>query len=282
MLAENVKWFHVELSSKCNAWCPMCPRNKNGFGLIDSLVPEDLDLVLFEDSLKKLKNLHAVQFCGNLGDPIASDNILDAIELSKKYKLKIQIHTNGSLRSKVWWSKLADRLRDVEHDIWFGIDGLKGVHEIYRQGTNYDKIIKNAEAFIQNGGHATWQFIPYAHNEHQLKDCMKLSKKIGFKKFILARLHRGTSIVRNYRTGAEYILESPKSTQHLVRMPKTSTKVDPKDCMHLEQPSVYLSANGKFSYCCYMANNIKFDTLDDLFYNNVDFNNSTCLTCCGS
>mgnify|MGYP003335187616 CR=1 FL=1 len=34
----DIKWAHVELSTKCNAWCPACPRNKNGFGLIDGLV----------------------------------------------------------------------------------------------------------------------------------------------------------------------------------------------------------------------------------------------------
>ena len=50
---------------------------------------------------------------------------------------------------------------------------------------NYQKIIDNASAFIQAGGFATWQFVPYAHNEHQVKNCIKVSQELGFKKFKL-------------------------------------------------------------------------------------------------
>lgn len=283
MKAEDVKWVHLELSSKCNAWCPACVRNKNGFGLADNLVEQDLDLTILEGTLKNLPNLHAIQFCGNLGDPIAAKNINEAINISMRYVEKIQIHTNGGLRSTSWWHDLADQLKNINHDVWFGIDGLAGVHEIYRQGTTYSKVIKNAQAFINNSGCATWQFIPYSHNEHQIKDCLKESRKLGFKKFKLVKSLRNQPLARDYKSGQEYELSPPKEfVQSIVRMPKTNTHVELDNCMHLTMPSIYLAANGKFSYCCYKADSEKFDKLEDLFYTSVDLNNNVCLRNCGS
>lgn len=282
MNKSDISWLHVELSSQCNAWCPACPRNKNGFGLIDGLIEEDLSLEKLEQVLKQLPNLTAVQLCGNYGDPIASTNIISAIDIIKQYASKIQIHTNGSLRNTVWWKNLANQLLTINHDVWFGIDGLEGVHEIYRQGTSYTKIIGNAQAFINNGGYATWQFIPYKHNEHQLKDCIKLSQKLKFKQFKLVKSFRNTISVRHYQTGDSFELAPPEEFQHIIRIPKTNTQVPESNCMHLTQPSIYIAASGKLSHCCYKRlPEYWFDTLDELLYNNTNLQDKICLKSCG-
>ena len=282
MNKEDIKWLHVELSSKCNAWCPACSRNKNGFGLIDGLVEEDLSLIKLEMVLKQLPNLIAVQLCGNYGDPVASAKIIPAINIVKQYASKIQIHTNGSLRNTVWWKKLATLLKDIEHDVWFGLDGLDGVHEIYRQGTSYTKIINNAQAFINNGGYATWQFIPYGHNEHQLKDCIRLSQKLKFKQFKLVKLFRDKKLVKHYQTGDSFELLPPTEFQHIIRMPSVNTQVPESNCMHLAQPSIYISASGKLSHCCYKKSpEHLFDTLDELLYNSANLQDKICLKSCG-
>ena len=281
----DINWLHVELSSKCNAWCPACPRNENGMGLVPGLVEQDLSVDRYLEVLQQLPNLHAIQLCGNFGDPIAANNILDVIDISKKFAKKIQIHTNGSLRSTSWWHDFADVLSGVNHDVWFAIDGLAGVHEIYRQGTNYQKVVDNATAFINNGGYATWQFIPYAHNEHQIKDCIKTSQQLGFKKFKLVKLYRDKKTVKHYRTGESFELLPPKEFQHIIRMPRQNTIVNPTDCMHLSIPSVYLAADGQLSSCCYFAlekKNPTFDTVEELLYNNLNLTQTTCLENCGT
>jgi len=255
MQAQEIKWLHVEPTTRCNAWCPACPRNKNGFGLVDNLVKQDLSIDIFESVLSQLPNLYGIQFCGNFGDPIAASNIISLIQLAKKHAKKIQIHTNGSLRSSLWWHDLAELLNDINHDVWFGIDGLEGIHEIYRQGTDYKKVIANATSFIDNGGVATWQFIPYAHNEHQIKDCIKESQRLKFKKFNLARLHRKVINVRHYKSGEEFELAPPTDTFKLLKLTdnsKSLKEVPKNNCMHLNMPSVYLSAGGSLSRCCYL------------------------------
>ena len=285
MLDSDIYWLHVEASTKCNAWCPACPRNKNGFGIADNLIEEDLAIARFIQVLDQLPNLHGIQFCGNYGDPIIANNILDLISVAMKYAKKIQIHTNGSLRSTDWWRDLAALLENVDHDVWFGIDGLSGVHEIYRQGTDYNKVINNATSFINAGGVATWQFIPYAHNEHQIRDCLKTSQKLGFRQFKLIKSFRDITDAKHYRTGDDFKLFAPKEIKQIIQMPKAKTKVDPVDCMHLTQPGIYLGANGKLSYCCYHHNlqsaEKQFDSLQELLYNNIDLQHEQCVISCG-
>lgn len=282
MQVDGIKWVHVEASSKCNAWCPACPRNNNGFGLAPGVIEQDLSPEKFEEIISSLQSLYGVQFCGNLGDPLASVYIDELIDISKKYAKKIQIHTNGSLRNTKWWIDLAKKLVDVEHDVWFGIDGLAKVHEIYRQGTDFEKIIKNAQEFIAAGGHATWQFIPYKHNEHQVLECLKLSQQMKFKKFHLAKLYREQTLARHYKTGQEFDLFPTDSMRSLINIDRVKVTVEDKNCMHVSMPSIYVSAAGSVSRCCYFARNEKFPSVEQLLENvKTDLTDKTCIRSCG-
>lgn len=282
MQVDGIKWVHVEASSKCNAWCPACPRNNNGFGLAPDVIEQDLSPGKFEEIVSGLPNLYGVQFCGNLGDPLASAHIDELIDISKRYAKKIQIHTNGSLRNTKWWNDLAKNLVGVEHDVWFGIDGLAGVHEIYRQGTDFEKIMKNAQEFIAAGGHATWQFIPYKHNEHQVLECLKLSQQMKFKKFHLAKLYRKKTLARHYKTGQEFDLLPTDSMRSLTNIDRVKVAVEDKNCMHLSMPSIYVSAAGNVSRCCYLANGEKFRSVENLLKNvSTDLTDKMCIRSCG-
>jgi MoaA/NifB/PqqE/SkfB family radical SAM enzyme len=282
MNAEDVGWVHVETSTKCNAWCPACPRNNNGFGLAADVVEQDLTPAKFEEIIAELPKLQTVQLCGNLGDPIASTYINELIDISKKYAKKIQIHTNGSLRNVKWWKQLAQSLSNIDHDVWFGIDGLAGVHEIYRQGTSFEKIINNAQAFISNGGHASWQFIPYKHNEHQVMECLKLSQQLNFKKFHLVKLYRNQTLAKHYQTGEEFDLLPTDSVRKLIKINQIKKPVDEKNCMHLSIPSIYVSAAGDVSRCCYLSKNEKFSSVNELLKTVItDLSDEKCIRSCG-
>jgi MoaA/NifB/PqqE/SkfB family radical SAM enzyme len=262
----------------------MCSRNNNGFGTVDWLVEEDVSTKQVQTVVDQLPNLEMIEFCGTLGEPVIAHNFLELIAIAKQKGTRIRIHTNGSLRTTQWWADLAHELKDVDHDIWFGLDGLEGVHEIYRQATSYQKIIDNATAFIQAGGHAVWQFIPYAHNEHQVRDCMKLCYKLGFKRFQLVKSFRRDQQARHYKTGEPFNLDPPKKIYNVIKMPKPNTYVDPGSCMQIEQSSIYMSADGKLSQCCYYALANRFDTVEELFYNSnkADLSSKRCIVNCGS
>jgi MoaA/NifB/PqqE/SkfB family radical SAM enzyme len=248
---DAVKWLQVEATSKCNAWCPGCARNKNGYGLADDLVVEDLKTERFEEVLKLFPNLQTVDFCGTFGDAIAASNVIELTQLAMQHAPDVLVRTNGSLRSEDWWRDYAKLLGNHKHNVWFCLDGLEDTHHLYRQGTDYHKILRNAKAFIDAGGYATWQFIPWAHNEHQIKDCIRLSQELGFKKFELIRNVRAKFNAQNYRTGEPYKVVSWSKDKKVNRLAHEKTTIEPSGCMHMTLPSMYLNASGKLNVCCF-------------------------------
>jgi hypothetical protein len=64
------------------------------------------------------------------------------------------------------------------------IDGLEDTNEIYRVNCSYNKAIENCKAFIDGGGKASWKFIAFEHNEHQINEARSISDDIGFDSFI--------------------------------------------------------------------------------------------------
>lgn len=255
---STVRWLHVGLSSRCNAWCPGCPRNKNGFGLADGLVEQDLSLDRLKEVLDTLPSCKTVQLCGNFGDPIAAKNINDVIDYLLEKDYEIIIHTNGSLKTIQWWDSLGKKLKDRPHKVYFGIDGLEDTHAYHRQGTNWHKIISNAKSFIAAGGHAIWQLIPYKFNEHQITACLKMSQELGFKQFYFVKTPDHIDVAYDYKTGEPYPIED---WSHYSRFSNEFTRhnTNAPSCMHLDYPSLYLGETGLLAVCCFMP---------DLEYNN--------------
>jgi len=286
---DTIKWLHVEPSTRCNAWCSGCSRNNSGFGLTN-FVKEDLKTERLKEVIEMLPALHTVQFCGNLGDPCASKIINNQLLIVKDKDVHLQIHTNGSLRTTKWWAELAKQFGD-KIEVWFAIDGLEDTHAIYRQATNWQKIIDNATAFIQAGGRAVWQFIPFTHNEHQIKDCMRMSTSLGFYRFEFVKNARYRDQPLDYQTGE--LLDIKPWSQHESQwqrrggiLDKIQKKIEKKtvlekDCMHLAMPSIFLNASGVISPCCYFKqtplsdHNIR-EQIQQKRYQKI------CLSSCGS
>jgi sulfatase maturation enzyme AslB (radical SAM superfamily) len=240
-----------------------------------------------QEVLEEYQNLEVIQFCGTYGDTIAASNVLEQITLAKNYAKKIQIHTHGGIRNTEWWHNFAVLLSDIEHDVWFALDGLKGVHEIYRQGTNFDKTIANAQAFINAGGYATWQFIPWAHNEHQIMQCIKMSQDLKFKKFKFVKSVRKQFQGRHWQTGEPIEFKAWKNDYsfNTYETIPIRNQVLKKDCRHLSDPSLYLNATGNISVCCWFNNyrqSAEFELLPDIESELSVAPLQTCLQSCGS
>ena len=260
----KVKYLQVEATTRCNAWCPGCGRNNSGFGLVPELVVEDLDETRYKTVLGSISDIEVIDFCGTYGDAIAAKNIEPLIEISKEHCSKIVVRTNGSLRNTAWWTNLAALLKDFDHEVWFCLDGLAGTHSIYRQGTDFDTIIDNAKTFMSAGGVAVWQFIPWAHNEHQILNCIQLSQRLGFKRFEFVKDVRQNFTARHYKTGEVINIHPWRKNSNFSKYEKTRATVTVESCRHLSQPSLYLNANGKISNCCFFNTQICSDQIQDL------------------
>jgi MoaA/NifB/PqqE/SkfB family radical SAM enzyme len=262
---NQIHQVHLEISSLCNASCPWCPRNFWGFPY-NGGYPEvnfTLDNAKKIFSPKFLKQLKMIRINGNFGDIVMNPEGADIVEyfFTNNSNLEVTISTNGSGRSKNFWTKLAR----TKAKISFCLDGLNDTHHLYRQNTSWTQIIKNAKIFIDSGGHAIWKFIKFDHNKHQIEECRNLSKELGFVQFDLIETTRNSApvfdkkgklvhVLGNYTgsTNFEVLLYKKKTDLILLedivedRMPKTKIS-----CMAQELKEIYIAATGEVYPCCW-------------------------------
>jgi MoaA/NifB/PqqE/SkfB family radical SAM enzyme len=270
----HLRQVHLEITSRCNASCPQCARNVNG-GKVNPHLP------LTELSISDVKKIFPQKFiqqlslmymCGNYGDPLVAR---DTVEVFRYFRacnpaIELKMHTNGSGRPPGWWAQLAQ----LVDSCCFGIDGLEDTNAIYRRGTQWKVIMRAAEAFIEAGGNAEWQFLVFGHNEHQVDEARRLSQKLGFRKFFVKRtarfMNQGVRIDTTNVMGREgHIvgnLTMPENPAYqnqalvklggIIRNPaeyKRYLDTTAINCKAVIKSSVYVTAEALVFPCCWTA-----------------------------
>jgi len=201
IIMENFTWgntivthMHIELSNYCNAACPFCPRYTLGSKKVrPDLLLQQITYDQFKDWFKPnfMKNIYRILFCGNYGDPVTCKDLLKICQyiLDEAPKCDIKINTNGGLRNKNFWQSLGMLFQQSQnnHEVTFSIDGLEDTNHLYRRNVKWNKLMENVNAFIGTGASAKWEYLIFAHNEHQIEQAESLSKKLKFKNFVKKR-----------------------------------------------------------------------------------------------
>ena len=250
--------LHIEPSSYCNASCPGCPRNGYGYPLNGFFKEKNLSTEYFEKLFKKFSDIQFITYCGNHGDPMMNPDIAKIVELANCYQ---NISTNGSIGRLETYKRLAE----LNCDIIFGIDGLKYTNHLYRQGVDWNKLMDRVKTFIGSGGKATWQFIPFAHNKHQVDEARALSKEMGFVNFFAMDVGRNNMpAIQPDKSISHWILPPDADAQPQdfnvdayldMRYKPVNLRPPAYDspklsCEHLDG-SVYVNSDGELFPCCY-------------------------------
>lgn len=266
---NEIRRVHIELTTRCNARCPMCMRNYRGYDYNSGYPDTELGLVEIKNILNPefLSQLELVNFNGNLGDFALSSAGLEIVEYITSHNVKVNINTNGSLRGPNWWKRLA--LPGVT--IGFAIDGLEDTHSLYRQDTDWKRVIENARAFINAGGQAVWRFVPFDHNRHQEETCRQMAKDMGFVGFenIWDGRDRGPVFSRSgeyshYLGQNEFkdgiVAPVKELLQGHIQWFEVSKNSIPQDkpnieyaCKHLKNKEIYIAADGTVYPCCFLG-----------------------------
>lgn len=207
--------LQLEISSNCNLGCPGCVRTQ--YTSIDQYQDPTVDITIENllvhthpdikknqflsfDVFKQLLNSSTVQrsverleFIGTIDDPLMHPQFLDMIEYTvKNTELVIIIHTNASLRNPVFFMKMARLLgkSTQEHRVCFSIDGLEDTNHLYRRGSNFNKIMDNATAFLKELDRfpdscvrTIWQYLIFDWNKHQVDTAQQRATDMGFTEF---------------------------------------------------------------------------------------------------
>ena len=261
---NEIRGVHIELTTRCNARCPMCMRNYRGYdynsGYPDTeLTVTDIRKILYPNFLSQLDY---VNFNGNLGDFALNSQALEIVEYIVQHNVSVQINTNGSLRGPNWWKRLA--LPGVT--IGFALDGLEDTHSLYRINTLYSTVIRNAQTFIKaQGGRATWKYIVFDHNQHQVEEARRRSEELGFDAFYLADRgrHEGWAFDKQgqllHTLGSSEVISFDKIWP-LVPFDVDASLKSHQDhkhntvhCESKELRSIYINSIGEVYPCCYMG-----------------------------
>jgi MoaA/NifB/PqqE/SkfB family radical SAM enzyme len=222
---KDIKAVQVEISSYCNAACPQCPRNFFGGNTMPDLPLHKWSVTDFKHifSPEFLQQLETFYFCGTYGDPMTNTKIGEMCEILRNNNptINIGIHTNGGVGNTGLYTKLATTVDFIA----FGIDGLADTNRIYRRNTNWQKIMKNVQTFIDVGGHAIWDFIVFEHNEHQVTQAEQLSKEMGFKEFCVKKT--GRFLNRSHKfNDYQNVLDTKGFVEYKIKIPKNKEYVN--------------------------------------------------------
>ena len=213
----SIREYQLEITTYCNAACPQCPRNNNGYGInphmpLCHLGRETIDRAFPKNLCSQLKQIF---FCGSYGDPIMHPDFLDILRDFRKKNptLWLYFHTNGGVHDPDYWVEIAQIMAGYGQ-IDFGIDGLEDTLHLYRKNVKYTKVIENACAFIHAGGRAQWNFIVFRHNEHQVHTVKQLGKDLGFFNVLVRKTgrffnHRTVEEMSAWPVRDEYVIEPP-------------------------------------------------------------------------
>lgn len=275
---KNVTAVHIELTDKCQASCPMCARNYLGGKERPFVGKNEITLEQFKEWFPKdfLKNINNFYSCGNYGDPIIAKDCLEIFEYVRSCTDgRLSIHTNGSARTTKWWEDLAKAMHGT-HDVTFGIDGFRDSHVLYRRGTNWDKIIDNAKAFINAGGNAYIDTLVFEHNEHEIEQFKEEMLKIGFKNINIKYTGRFYNMeqfpVQDVDGNHEYYLKpASKKVVQFINIDEISRDISvwknivkdndiaPK-CV--QKKEIYVDAVGTVYPCCWIGSDMIEEPID--------------------
>ena len=283
---EDIQRVHLEMTTRCNASCPQCPRNLSGGRVnprleLTELSLADVQTIFPPDVVRQLRLMY---MCGSFGDAMVARDTLEVFEYFREHNpaMQLRMHTNASGRTPAWWKRLAR----VVSRTTFSVDGLKDTNHIYRRGTDWRLIRRAMDSYLEAGGKAEWAFLIFRHNEHQVEEARALAKQLGFVKFTAKRTYR--FLYRGLLSDSMQVLDRHGKPDYLIEMPQTPEYRNEEtligleqvlkkhgtyddylgkteiDCKAAGQRQIYVSASGLVLPCCWMGSDVHLPILREV------------------
>ena len=250
-----IKGLHIELTNKCTLKCPRCSRTQFIEQFPKKWTNTDInfkDLLEFIDI--DITGL-TMKLCGNYGDPIYYDELIELIRELKKRKANIELSTNGSYKSQEWWHQLAGVLTDSDRVI-FGIDGVPENFTKYRVNADWSSMLTGITEMILSEAQVVWQYILFSYNLDTVEQARQLAEKLGFDHFETAESVR-------WDNKDDWLMPKSNSVSDKKVMWKGNKDLEIDALCKNNQKEHYISADGYYSPCCFIA--------EHNFYYKTDF-----------
>jgi len=263
---RDIKVLHLEPTDVCQAACALCARETDKNFKKDRQHHLSMDQILRVFNKEKIKQLDKMFMCGNYGDPAAGKHTLDIFQKFRKINpnIVLGLNTNGGIQTTFWWYELAKILNQPQDYVVFSIDGLEYTNATYRQNVVWNKLMSNAQSFVDAGGSAHWDMLVYRHNQHEVDACEQLARDLRFSWFRAKVSKRGFTDRLEFPIGWQPI----------------ETKIsDSINCHALNEKSVYIDAQGNIGPCCWLGARQQEFITD---FNAIPTVDPICVSVCGT
>ena len=265
----QIDHWHIELSSICTLKCPRCPRVEQP----ESLLNRQLKLDFFEKQFttKIASQVKRVTLCGNDGDPIYANDMIDIVRWFKQANPNVQflIITNGSYKKSEWWKELAGVL-DHNDEIHWSIDGWdQASNEQYRVNCDWASILNGIYTFSENNTttYRTLASIVFKFNQEQLRRIQRLAFEYNFDAWQVTKSTKFDNENDDLRPSDDNVSTTQRfqrsttryTTKQLPNMKPVflerarNLKEYPALC-YVGNKGVFLNSRGEFYPCCWVAN----------------------------
>ena len=213
---------------------------------------------LFSENV--LRNINQIVFNGSYGDPLVSPHLFECLDYLKDYKKPIiHIHTNGGMRQPKYFDELANKLKDFPFPthVVFSIDGLEDTNHLYRRNVKWNKVMENAQAFLDAGGLGRWRMLVFEHNEHQVEEARQMAQHLGFKTFTTKHTSRFKGdylqVIDEQGKPLHKLRPTEKSSSMIPLVEQSQKETKPTIvCKAVKYKQIYVSACGNVSPCCWL------------------------------
>lgn len=301
MNINDIRKVELEITSNCNAACPGCARtDADRWGI----------LRVTDFSLEDLKRMFAPQhcekhfkFCGVLGDPAIHPEFVPMMEYLLENKAMVSISTNGAVGTADMWKRIGELTYEYKNKVhtWFCIDGHRETNHIYRVNTKWSVLERNLNAFSSTAKNqaqkdATWVYIVFDHNEHELEIAKEHAQRLGMKFATrtgmrnsyhtwVAQLGKKNDKVKKEITTTgnkehskkEKVKELDKFIANTEKTPEeTSQMLQTIKCKLYHEGEIFISAEQTMWPCCFLSDSTvknKEGIVDKLAEYGSDWNN---------
>jgi len=174
------KRAQVEITTRCNLDCKMCPRSRYG------IKPMDMSLGAFKKILDKLSSVKEITISG-WGEPLLHPDLEKVIDYCLEEGKKIKLTTNGLLIND---ANLKYLIKIDE--ITFSIDQLDDDKHLtlgHCQKIAIENIRKLAGQRIGKKLHIRIQSVYYRENKRDILEIIKMAKELGIDSVKVMRIN---------------------------------------------------------------------------------------------
>jgi len=248
--------FFVEPTNICDLKCEMCPTNR------EMKRPKGhMKISTFKSIVDYIAESHPDDMCvinmWGWGEPLLHDDIFDMIMYASRENIKTRISTNFN---SITDTQIDDICQSTLDSIIIGLDGFgESSHEIYRVGSNINKLMRNMEKLIYRKNvckkgtpNIIVTTLLTSFSENEVSEIAEYCKHIGVDALLLKypnlwRGNKSDTVIRNIYD--KFIRDVTIGSRYTLDTNGNIRSID-GDCPFVEMNGMFLY-DGRLTMCCF-------------------------------